>query len=74
MTKWELIMEYILEHENELHLWYSMELQWCFISTPDGNRYKITPSCSLDEVREFVLNVVLKKTIHVRKYAHITTS
>jgi hypothetical protein len=72
MNQWKTIMEFILEQaeEFEIHIWYSMELEWCFISFR-GFRWKITSDCTIDEIRELIENIKHDRIISARELHHI---
>jgi hypothetical protein len=73
MNKWQVLMEFIKEQAEEfdLHIWYSEELEWCFISDHRGKRYKITIKNTIDEVRELIQKIKHREVIGVSEFTHI---
>jgi hypothetical protein len=44
MNDWKETMDIVLEQCKGMHLWYSIDEGWCYITDPRGQRHRIDSS------------------------------
>jgi hypothetical protein len=61
-NQWDIKLDYILLQAKSIHKWYSRELEWCFLTDVNGNRYRIDPTMTMEHIGGIIEKIKLTNT------------
>lgn len=70
---WQNKLKYILEETEDIHRWYSWELEWCFLTDCRGERHRLDSTMTMEEIYntiEYVKKVKPYNNNIICKYQH----